>query len=126
MVNLSFGSSVINERPPEDRFDRTPQEMLQYVTTADVNPYGKINELGMDFYHIVDPQTAEKAFNAIKEFASSDQVLLFPGLSGTPYSVIIDREGHVRFRGHFTGGDEGYDNHYSFISSLVNRSCEVP
>ena len=103
----------------------------------------------MDFYHIVDTQTGKSAFDSIKQLKAEKDLtplfpglhwnhpflrmlnLLFPGLTGTPYSVIIDEEGQIRFRGHFTKGkapwQEKLNRHYGgFITSLVNQSCEVP
>lgn len=133
MVNLSFGP-LVNETPVEERLEATPEEVLHFVKGGYTQTrYGSQTDLkGMDFYHIVDTQTGKTAFDSIKRLKSEDdQALLFSGLTGTPYSVIIDEEGQIRFHGHFTKGkadwQEKLNRHYGgFINSLVNQSCEVP
>lgn len=133
MVNLSFGP-LVNKTPVEERLEVTPEEVLHFVKGGYTQTqYGSQTDLNhMDFYHIVDTQTEQPAFDSIKQLKSEDdQALLFPGLTGTPYSVIIDGEGQVRFRGHFTKGKapwkEKLNRHYGgFITPLVNNSCEIP
>ena len=132
MVNLSFGP-LINETPFESRFERTPEEMLYFVTKGHKNTqYGEqLNLVNVNFYHIVNDQTESSALEAIKHLVSPDkQSPLFPELQRIPYSVIIDENGSVLFRGHFTVGrgkpESKYNRHYGFIKSLVFRSCAVP
>ena len=74
MVNLSFGP-LPDEMADKRYFDSSPQEMLDFVTTAYKKTRYKerIDLKNVDFYHIVDtPQTKETAFGAIKTFVSSD------------------------------------------------------
>ena len=130
MVNLSFGP-LVNEKPAEERLEATPEEVLHFVKGGyKETRYGSQTDLkGMDFYHVVDSQKGKSAFDSIKRFKVGHDNVLFPGLTGTPYSVIIDEEGKVRFRGHFTKGkapwQEKLNRHYGFITSLVNSSCEA-
>lgn len=132
MVNLSFGP-LVNETPFESRFERTPEEMHDFVTKDHKNTqYGEqIKLINTDFYHILTTQMESPALGVIRNLTSPDgQTLLFPGLQRTPYSVVIDENGSVRFRGHFTRGEgkpeSKYIRHYGFINSLVFRSCAVP
>ena len=144
MVNLSYGP-LVNEKSTEeslaaasqkilDYLQTTPQKVLDFVKEGykQTPQYGSYTDLeNVDFYHIVDTQAEPSAFDSIKQLKSEDdQTSLFPGLMGTPYSVIIDEEGQIRFRGHFTNGNASkqskFERHYGYITSLVNQSCEVP
>ena len=130
MVNLSYGP-LVNEKPVEERLEATPQEVLDFVKEdyKKQTRYGRDIDLeNVDFYHVVDTQTGTVPLDSIRKLKSQDaQTLLFPGLRGTPYSVIIDEAGGIHFRGHLKGGVEiAFDRHYGFITSLVNQSCEVP
>ena len=109
MVNLGIGD--------------TAEETLSFVEEDHKKTqYGpNINLKNADFYLVVNPHGEEQktSIETTGEMVSPDtQALLFPGLAGTPYSVILDQDGKVRFRGHFTK-----DNHYKFITSLVHQSC---
>ena len=106
--------------------------MLDYVKEEHKHKAVKnypINTSGMDFYHLVS-KASEDIFETLKESKIPEkQVLLFPGLQGTPYHVLIDKEGKIRFRGHFTNGKDYWNRmrrHYQFIDSIVNDFCEVP
>ena len=129
MVNLSYGP---NGRSVERPLETSPEAMLHFVKEGyQQTQYGQnINVENMDFYHIVDTQTGRSAFDSIKQFKSVSGQELFPKLGGTPYSVLIDEEGKIRFRGHFTSGDypwqSKFERHYGFVTSLINNSCEVP
>ena len=132
MVNLSYGP-LVNEKPVDERREAIPQEVLDFVKEGYKHTrYGEQIDLkSTDFYHVVDTQTGTSAFDSIRKLKSQDdQTLLFPGLTGTPYGVIIDEAGGIRFRGHFTKGkapwQSKFDRHYGFITSLVNQSCEIP
>ena len=109
MVNLSFGP-LVNETPVEDRLEATPEEVLHFVKGGYTQTrYGSQTDLKhMDFYHIVDTQTGKSAFDSIKQLKSKDdQALLFPGLTGTPYSVIIDEGGTGSFPWSFYKRESG-------------------
>ena len=124
VVNVSFGPLEGNMK---GSLYTNPSELLHFVQEGYKEQRLEFDLTNMDFYHFSD----SAKFDLIKALASpANRSLLFPGLRGTPYSVVIDREGQVRFRGHFTSGDmsyqEKYERHYGFISSLINDSCLVP
>ena len=128
MVNLSFGR---HGDAPEN-FDSSPLKMRDYVTEGyKTNKFDmEIDVAGMDFYHFVSEKSEGKSgFKTLQELrATDDQAWLFPGLMGTPYHLIVDKKGEIRFRGHFTGRPwrDKLNRHYGFIDSLLNNSCEAP
>ena len=98
MVNLSFG----NERPADDSYlDSSPKKMLDYITEGyKTNKFDmpSMDLADMDFYHFLDSTEKDSAFSELVSFsAKRSPHILFPGLTGTPYSVIIDREGGFSF-----------------------------
>ena len=120
MVNLSFDTRTV-----------TKEVVLNFIKTGYKQNSYDIDLQRTDFYHLeIDSSEEETDFQAIKKLQSQNKQILFPNLSGTPYSIIIDEKGAIQFRGHFTKGEEEPDvkmnKHYSFISSLVEGSCKVP
>ena len=77
---------------------------------------------GVDFYF-----SGEANFSDLKRMKGPSGGLLFPGLSGTPYAIIFDKDGVARFRGHYTGRsrDHGtyYDEHYRYIGKVASGQC---
>ena len=69
-----------------------------------------------------------KHFDQIQDLKSLDQNLLFPGLKGTPYSLVFDRFGRLRFRGHYTGkhdsATQDFDQHFANIKFIAEGGCD--
>ena len=64
------------------------------------------------------------------QFSANTQ-WLFPGLQGTPYALIFDKDGKAQFQGHYTIGhnvsaDEYYDKHFAFIETIARGGCNTP
>ena len=134
MVNLSFGSPEDSD-PQKTKFDSSPSGVWDYITGGyqETQLGEDISLENVDFYHIVDarlPGEEGSAFSALDRLASSQGEPLFLEMTGTPYGVVIDKTGKVRFRGNFTVGDEEwtekFERHYGFVSSLVDGSCQAP
>jgi len=78
---------------------------------------------GVDYYY-----SDSSDFNGFQEMPAASGELLFPGLAGTPYAIIFDKDGIARFRGHYTGRSDDhsayYDEHYKFIGDVASGQCD--
>jgi len=76
---------------------------------------------GIDYYY-----SSIADFVDFKAMENSSGDLLFPGLRGTPYAIIFDRDGIARFRGHYTRPKDHsayFDEHYEFIGTVASGQC---
>ena len=129
MVNVAFGK----EGDTSKSLYTGPQELLDFV----IEDYKQreFDLKNMEFYYFshtthAEEQGEKSSFKLLQELMTSNgESLLFPDLRGTPYSIIVDQKGRIRFRGHFTSGDESpqakFEKHYNYIDSLIKDNCQT-